>query len=367
MIGGDARAPQQIPRLTGDIDRGTAVVPFGQRHLDRREDAAVLATPQMERQHLPHRDLASHLGEPDLYRLGGRQGPTEEHPIAGVMQGIHETGLRRTEHAPGDAEARLGEAGERCFQTDRRAREQTRSRQQDLIKEKRTGRRSPQRELALDLAGLETFHAALDEEPADALVGQGPHHGDIGDRRIGDPHLRAVEHPVLAASAGRGVHVERIGPAMRLGQTETPDGLAARHRRQPTLALQIAAVGEDRVHAQRGLHRHEAAQRRITALEFLADEAIGDRVEPCATVALEGAAEQAQAGHRRDELPREVMVLEVPADLRQDLGIDEAGDRVADHALVVLKIVFDACDVVRGKCQVLLLLRDTLNRRPAGL
>ena len=154
---------------------------------------------------------------------------------------------------------------------------------------------------------------------------------------------------------------------MRLGQTKTTDGLAARHRRQPTLALRFAAIGEDRVHAERGLHRHKAAQRRVTALKFLADEAIGDRVEPCAAVALEGAAEQTQTSHGSDELPREVMVLEVPADLRQDLGIDEAGDRIANHTLIVLKIVFDACDIVRGKCQVLLLLRDNLSRRPAGL
>ena len=122
MIGGDTRTPKQIARVAGDIDRGTAVVPFSQRNLDRREDAAILAAPQVKRQHLPHRDLAGHLGEADLYRLSGRQRSTEKHPFAGVMQGIHQTGLRSAEHAPRDAEARLGEAGKRRLQADRRSR-----------------------------------------------------------------------------------------------------------------------------------------------------------------------------------------------------------------------------------------------------
>lgn len=49
------------------------------------------------------------------------------------------------------------------------------------------------------------------------------------------------------------------------------DQLAARHRRQPLPALFFAAVGVDRVHAQRALHRHEAAQARIATFQFLTD------------------------------------------------------------------------------------------------
>jgi hypothetical protein len=61
------------------------------------------------------------------------------------------------------------------------------------------------------------------------------------------------------------------------------------------------------------------------------------------------------------------MALEVLADLGQDLCIDETRHGVAHHALVVMEFIFDARDIVWGKCQVLLLLRDPLSRRPAVL
>ena len=61
-----------------------------------------------------------------------------------------------------------------------------------------------------------------------------------------------------------------------------------RHARQVLLLLLLAAVGVDRVHAQR-LHRDEAAQAGIAALEFLADESVGDGVQAGAAVALERA------------------------------------------------------------------------------
>ena len=47
-------------------------------------------------------------------------------------------------------------------------------------------------------------------------------------------------------------------------------------RRQVALALLFGAVGVDRVHAQRALHRDEAADAGIAALELLADQAVAD-------------------------------------------------------------------------------------------
>ncbi len=82
---------------------------------------------------------------------------------------------------------------------------------------------------------------------------------------------------------------------MRLGQAEAADQLAARHRRQPLLALFLAAIGVDRVHAQRALHRDETAQAGIAALQLLADQAIADRAEATAAVlGRQRCAEQAQ-------------------------------------------------------------------------
>jgi hypothetical protein len=43
-----------------------------------------------------------------------------------------------------------------------------------------------------------------------AFLGHGPHHGEIGDRAIGDPHLRAIDDPILALPARDRFHVRRI-------------------------------------------------------------------------------------------------------------------------------------------------------------
>ena len=46
----------------------------------------------------------------------------------------------------------------------------------------------------------EARRVGRDDEPADALVGLGPHDRDVGDAAVGDPHLRAVQDPVAAVA-----------------------------------------------------------------------------------------------------------------------------------------------------------------------
>jgi hypothetical protein len=139
---------------------------------------------------------------------------------------------------------------------------------------------------------------------------------------------------------------------MRLGEAEATDDLAARHARQEALALRLTAVGENRVHAQGALHRHEAAQPRIAPLEFLADEAVGHRVQPRTTIALKGAAQQAQRGEPRDQFARESVVLEVAADHRQHLMVDETADLLLDKPLVVVQLRADVEEVERVEFRV---------------
>ena len=109
---------------------------------------------------------------------------------------------------------------------------------------------------------------------------------EVGDRPVGDPHLGAVQHPVRAALLGVGLHVGRIRAAVRLGEAEAADQLAARHARQVLLLLLLGAEGVDRVHAQRGLHGHEAADAGVAALQFLADQPVADGIQAGAVVAV---------------------------------------------------------------------------------
>jgi hypothetical protein len=100
------------------------------------------------------------------------------------------------------------------------------------------------------------------------------------------------------------------------------------------LLLLLAAVGVDRVHAQARLHRDEAAQARVAALEFLADQAVAHAVHARATVALERAAEQAEPGEFGHQLLRKRVVLEVVLDDGQHPVVHHARDGILHHALV---------------------------------
>src|SRR3546814_13444628 len=104
-------------------------------------------------------------------------------------------------------------------------------------------------------------------------------------------------YTTLFRSLRIGLHVGRVGAAVRFGQAEAADDLASGHVGQPALLLLLGAVGEARVHALRRLHAGEAAQAAVAALEFLADQAVAATVEAGAAVFLrQGSATQAQAG-----------------------------------------------------------------------
>jgi hypothetical protein len=108
------------------------------------------------------------------------------------------------------------------------------------------------------------------------------------------------------------------------------------HLRQVMHLLFFVAVGVDRIHAQRALHGGEAAQARIAALHFLADQAVADAVHAGAAVLFgNGGAEQAEAGDFRNQFLGETPLIEAVANDRQDFFVDETADGVLDHALFV--------------------------------
>ena len=185
----------------------------------------------------------------------------------------------------------------------------------------------------LDLGSGESRRPLLDEEATDAFGRHGPHQRHIGDGAVGDPHFRAVEHPVRAALLGVRLHVGRIRAALRLGEPEAADELAPRHARQVGLFLLLRAERPDRIHAQRGLHRDETADARVATLELLADESVAHGVESGAVVTLERGAEEAELGEFRHELPREAMFLEGLLNDGQYLGIHQSRDGLLYQAL----------------------------------
>src|SRR5690606_25187287 len=174
------------------------------------------------------------------------------------------------------------------------------------------------------------------DEALDAVFGLRPDNGDVGQVAVGDPHLGAVDHPVAAIPARVRLHVRRIGAAMRLGQAKAADDLTGSHARQPLAPLLVAAVGEDRIHAQRTLHADEAADARVAAFQFLADQAVLHTAHAGAAVFFrQRGTEQAEAGDLRDQLAWETALVEALADDRQYLLVGESRHRVLDHPLLV--------------------------------
>src|SRR5690625_8046500 len=87
-------------------------------------------------------------------------------------------------------------------------------------------------------------------------------------------------------------------------------------------------------HAQRRLHRHKAAQPRITALKLLADQLVADRIEAGTAVAFKTGAQQAQLGNFRYKLVEEDTFLNAFGDKRQGLFVNITGHDVANTALL---------------------------------
>ena len=145
-------------------------------------------------------------------------------------------------------------------------------------------------------AGGHDEHRGVAVRPA-LGVGLGEHQHDVGDRRVGDEPLVAVDHPLVAVEhRGRADH-GRVGAGEeRLGQREGARDLAPQVRPEPPLLLRVGgAVGEQlhvpavgRLHAE-DRHRHHAAtddlghQRQLQLAEARAAEL---RVEERAPQAL---------------------------------------------------------------------------------
>ena len=108
----------------------------------------------------------------------------------------------------------------------------------------------------------------------------GPDHEHIGNRRVRYPHFRAVQHIAARHPARRGFHAAGVGPGIGFGQPETADQTARRQFRQIFRSHSIRAIGIDRIHHQRRLHRHHRAVAAVHPLHLAGDQAVGHIARP---------------------------------------------------------------------------------------
>ncbi len=155
--------------------------------------------------------------------------------------------------------------------------------------------------LSADLGRGEARHALFEDKAADLVVmGRGfrPDHENIGDRRVGNPRLGAVQPVAIGDLFRARFHAAGIGAGVGLGQAEAAHQLARRELRQIFPFLLLRAVGIDRIHHQRGLHAHHRAVAGIDPLDFARHQPIGDVARARAAILFRhGHAQQPKLAH----------------------------------------------------------------------
>jgi hypothetical protein len=138
---------------------------------------------------------------------------------------------------------------------------------------------------------------------------------------------------------GAGAHAARIRTGIGLGQAEAADPFTGREPGQEFLALRLGAIGVDRVHHQRGLHRHHRAVAGVDALDLARDEAIADVVDARAAIAVDGRAEEAHLAHLAEDRGVGLLVVEGVLDPRHQLLLAILPGGIADHPFVLAELL----------------------------
>ena len=137
-------------------------------------------------------------------------------------------------------------------------------------------------------------------------------------------------------------HRARIGAEVRLGQAEAADQLGLGELGQIFLLLRLGAVGVDRMHHQRRLHRERRAIAGIDALHLARDQAIGDVAQPRAAVFLrDGRAEQAERAHLGQQFLVDLLLAPGEPHPRHQLVLRERARAVAHHALFLGQVAVE--------------------------
>ena len=305
---GNAVAAVHVAGRAGNLQRLAAVVALQEGNGLGRELARIHQAARLQAGGEAEGDFGLHVRQLFLEQLGGGERTAELLAIQPILPRRMPAEFRRAKRAPGDAIARVVEAAERPAKALDLG-EHAVFGNEHVFQHHLAGETGAQRELALDLGRGEALVAALDDEAADFVLALfvrqlGPDHEHLRDGRVGDPHLRAVQHEAAIHAFRAGFHAARIRPGIGLGQAEGADPFAAGEFGQVFLAVRLGAVGVDRPHDERRLYGEGRAIGGIHPFHFPRDQAVGNIGNAGAAVALEGGAEQTEfacLGHHLGE------------------------------------------------------------------
>ena len=117
--------------------------------------------------------------------------------------------------------------------------------------------------------------------------------------------------------------------------------LSGRKLRQIFASLRLGAIGIDRIHHQRRLHRHRRAVSGIDALELARDQSIGDVAETRAAILFRnGGPKQPELAHLGQHAGIVCFVAKRFDHARHQIALRKPARGVAHHALVFGKLAF---------------------------
>ncbi len=172
-------------------------------------------------------------------------------------------------------------------------------------------------------------------------VGVGENEVPIGDAAVGNPHLAAVEHVIVAVAGRRGLNGPDVATSSGLGDTVGSQMELARERAQP-LALLLVGPRDDHGALGERVRFHGGADPGAAPGDFLRDQAALQDPEP------ESAVLRRDMGVHEPELPRlpadlhRILArLVVMAGLGNDLVSSELAGEVSKLLLVVAEVEID--------------------------
>jgi len=338
----DAVAAQHVARHAGDVQRLAATVALHDRGDFSGSGAFVLHPPQAQATLQAQGDFGLHVGQLLLDQLGLRQRTAELLAVQGVLARGMPAGLGRPQCAPADAVAGGVEAGEGATQAAHFG-EGVFLGAEHVVHHDLAGDRGAQPNLAVDGRCGQALPALFQDETADlAGIVLGPDHEHIGDGAVGDPHLGAGQAIAAIDLPRPADHRARIGTVVRLGQTETADGLPAGQAGQVFLPGGFVAEFMDGHHHQRGLHAHHRAVARIDALHLTGNQPVAHVAQAAAAVDLgDGRTEQASFAHLAEDRRIGLLVAERLQHARGQSVGGKASGAVTHHAFFVGELLIE--------------------------
>ncbi len=177
----------------------------------------------------------------------------------------------------------------------------------------------------------------FDDERGNPLRPERRVHGRVHDEHVGagpvgDPHLAAVEHEIVAAIDRAQFHADHVGAGVRFAHRERAEVFAGHERRQVTLLLLRGAETPQLVHTQVRVRTVRQTHRCGRAADLFHRDAVGEVTHRRAAVfRLDGDPQQPELAELRPQRARKrVGAIHVGRE-RCDFARANATRRVAQH------------------------------------